>query len=117
MPPDSDILDTDLATHAPFFQMQSDLSRDGKCLLMPNRGVAQHLLNDNAIPESAMKKLSFSQFIKRTYLHLRSTPVFPFSGRPLRQNLFLANVRCPSGQLQIVAIQLPLVQMAHRLIS
>jgi len=97
--------------------MQSDPLANGTRLLMPNRWVAQDLLHDNAIPESAMKKLSFSQFIKRTYLHLRSTPVFPFSGRPLRQNLFLANVRCPSGQLQIVAIQLPLVQMAPRLIS
>jgi hypothetical protein len=82
-----------------------------------NRWVAQHLLNDIAIPESDMNKLSSSQFSKRKYLPLRSTTVSPFSGRPVKPNLFLAKARCPSGQLQVVAIQLPFVHSAPRLIS
>jgi hypothetical protein len=63
-----------------------------------------------------MKRLLFSQFFNRKYLALRSAPVSPFSGRPLRQNLFLAKARCPSGQLQIVAIKLPFVHTAPRLV-
>ena len=64
-----------------------------------------------------MKKLSFSQFFNRKYLPLRSAPVSPFSERPLRLNLFLAKARCPSGQLQVVALQLPVVHTAPRLVS
>ena len=66
---------------------------------------AQYLLKGNGIPEIAMKKLLSFKFFER-----KSPSVAPFPGRLQRKKFFLAGVRCPSDQFQIVAIHLPFVQ-------
>jgi hypothetical protein len=52
-------------------------------------------------PIATMKKDLLSRFLRRNTLPANSISVFPIS-----QQLFLAGLRCPSDQLQVVAIPL-----------
>lgn len=57
-----------------------------------------------------MKKRLFTGFLKRRQVSVRSLPVSSLFERSGSQHLFLSGLRCPSGQLQIVAIRLPFLQ-------
>ena len=53
-----------------------------------------------------MKKLSLSRFFTRKHLPIDSVRVAPFFEQSRPQHFFLAGLRCPSDQLQFVAIPL-----------
>jgi len=57
-----------------------------------------------------MKKRPFFRFFTLKYLPIKSVPLSPFFEQSRSQHFFLAGLRCPSGQLQIVAIPLSFSQ-------
>jgi hypothetical protein len=61
---------------------------------------------NNKDPKAIMKTLSFSRFFTRKYLPMKFFRVSPFFEPPCSQHVFLAGLRCPSGQLQFVAMPL-----------